>query len=130
MTTDLQPDELLVEIQVPIPQGKTAFLKYGRRQANTPAVVAVAAHVVMNGVKVKAARLGLNAVGPHPLRATQAEAALIGSSLDAETIAAAAAAASEECEPFSDPIASAWYRRKMVGVYVRRALTQLAEKEV
>jgi CO/xanthine dehydrogenase FAD-binding subunit len=129
MTTELQADELLAEIQVPVPAGKTVYLKYGRRQANTPAVVTVAAHVVLNGEKVKSARVGLNAVGPHPMRAPKAEAALVGSALDAEAIAAAAAAATEECEPFDDPIASEWYRRKMVGVYVRRVLTQLAGEE-
>jgi CO/xanthine dehydrogenase FAD-binding subunit len=129
MTTELEADELLTEIQVPVPAGKTVYLKYGRRQANTPAVVTVAAHVVWNGGTVKSARIGLNAVGPHPMRAPKAEAALAGSALDAEAIEAAAAAASEECEPFDDPIASEWYRRKMVGVYVRRALTQLAGEE-
>ena len=129
MTTDLGADELLAEIQVPVPAGQTAYLKYGRRQANTPAVVTVAVHVVWNGAKVRSARLGLNAVGPYPMRATKAEAALVGSTLDAEAIAATAAAATEECEPFDDPIASEWYRRKMVGVYVRRALTQLAGEE-
>lgn len=129
MTTELQADELLAEIQVPVPAGKTVYLKAGRKQANTPAIVTVAAHVLLNGGKVRAARLGLNAVGPHPIRAPRAEAALAGSALDAEAIAAAAAAATGECEPFDDPVASQWYRHKMVGVYVRRALTQLAGEE-
>ncbi len=127
MTTALEPDELVAEIRVPVPAGRTAYLKYGRRHANTPAVVTVAAHLVLNGEKVEDARLALNAVGPHPIRATQAEALLTGSTLDEETIAAAAAAAAEECEPFTDPIASAWYRRRMVNVFVRRALSQIAQ---
>ena len=127
MTTALEPDELVAEIRVPVPAGRTAYLKYGRRHANTPAVVTVAAHLVLNGKKVEDARLALNAVGPHPIRATQAEALLTGSTLDEETIAAAAAAAAEECEPFTDPIASAWYRRRMVNVFVRRALSQIAQ---
>jgi CO/xanthine dehydrogenase FAD-binding subunit len=129
LTTDLQPDELLAEIQVPVPAGKTAYLKHGRKQSNTPAVVAVAANIVLDGGKVETARIGLNAVGPHPIRAKEAEAALVGTSLDAQAIAAAVEAAAGECEPFTDPIASEWYRRQMVGVYVKRALTQLAGKE-
>ena len=36
MMQDLQPDELLAEIQAPVPVGQTVYLKYGRRQANTP----------------------------------------------------------------------------------------------
>jgi CO/xanthine dehydrogenase FAD-binding subunit len=126
MTTALAADELVGEIRVPRPGGKTVYLKYGRRHANTPAVVSVAAQVWLEGDQVKDARLALNGVGPHPLRATQAEQALIGSGLDAQTIAAAATAAAAECQPFSDPVASEWYRRKMVDVFVRRALTQLA----
>jgi CO/xanthine dehydrogenase FAD-binding subunit len=129
MTTELEADELLTEIQIPIPEGKTAYQKVSRRQANSPAVVTVAARVVWNGEKVRSARLSLNAVGPHPMRAPRAEAALVGSTLGADAIAAAAAAATEECEPFDDPVASAWYRRQMVGVYVRRVLGQLAGEE-
>jgi CO/xanthine dehydrogenase FAD-binding subunit len=129
MTNDLQPDELLAEIQVPVPAGKTVYLKSGRKHANTPSIVTVAAHIVRSGKKVKQAQIGLNGVGPHPLRARKAEAALVGSSLDAEAIAGAAAAASKECEPFTDAIASEWYRRRMVGVYVSRVLSQLAGEE-
>jgi len=51
---------------------------------------------------------------------------LVGTALDEAAIAAAAAAAAGECEPFSDPIASEWYRRKMTGVIVSRALAQVA----
>jgi len=126
MTTALAPGELVAEILVPAPQGKTVYVKYGRRHANTPAVVSIAAHLVFDGQTVEDSRIALNAVGPHPLRATKAEAVLVGSKLDDTAIAQAAAAAAEECEPFTDPIASEWYRRKMVDVYVRRALAQMA----
>lgn len=129
MTNALQPGELLAEIQVPVPQGQTVYLKYGRKHAITPAIVTVAAHLVLDGSAVQEARIALNAAGPHPLRVSRAEAALVGSALTAETIAAAAAAAAEECQPFTDALASEWYRRKMVNVYVRRALAQLAGLE-
>jgi CO/xanthine dehydrogenase FAD-binding subunit len=126
MTNALQMDEILAEIQVPIPAGETAYLKYGRKHSNTPSIVAVAVHITRQGGKVSAARVGLNGVGPHPLRARRAEAVLLGSALDEDTIARAAAAAAQECRPFDDALASEWYRRKMVGVYVGRALAQIA----
>jgi CO/xanthine dehydrogenase FAD-binding subunit len=129
MTNALQPGELLAEIQVPIQKGRTAYIKYGRKYANTPAVVTVAAHIVLNGERVQVARIALNAAGPHPVRATNAEAALVGSTLDESTVAVAAAAAAAECEPFTDALASEWYRRKMVGVYVGRTLAQIAGRE-
>lgn len=125
LTTALQPDELLVEIEVPKPAGRTAYLKFGRRQANTPSVVTVAAHVVFDGAKVKQAALALNGVGDHPLRSPRAEASLVGSPLTEEAIARAGALAAEDCDPATDSIASAWYRRTMVPVIVGRALRQL-----
>jgi CO/xanthine dehydrogenase FAD-binding subunit len=126
MTTALAPGELLTEIWVPVPEGKTVYGKCSRRQANTPAVVSLAAHLAFDGEQVADARLALNGAGPHPLRAARAEEVLVGSALNEGRIAEAAAAAAEECEPFTDPIASEWYRRKMVNVYVRRALAQVA----
>jgi CO/xanthine dehydrogenase FAD-binding subunit len=126
LTNCLAPDELLVEIQVPKPTGASVLLKYGRLYTNTPAIVSVAVSLVSENGRVKSARVALNAVGPHPFRSRQAEAVLIGSSLDAAVIKVASSAASAECEPFTDPIASADYRRKMVGVFVQRALTQVA----
>jgi CO/xanthine dehydrogenase FAD-binding subunit len=122
----LAPDELLVEIQVPKPTGKSVLLKYGRLYTNTPAIVSVAVRLVAEQGHIKDARVALNAVGPHPMRARQAEAALLGAKLEAEAFAAAASAAAAECEPFTDPIASAEYRRRMTGVFVRRALEQAA----
>lgn len=130
MTNVLEANELLAEIQVPLPAGKTVYLKHGRRQAVTPAVVTVAAHIVETGGKVTEARLALNGVGPAPLRAKNAEEALVGSALSAGTITAAAQAASEECEPFTDAVASEWYRQRMAGVMVKRALSQLAGLEM
>ncbi len=129
LETVLRPGELVTEIQVPFPEGRTAYHKLGRRQANTPAVVTVAAYLTLADGRVRRARLALSAVGPHPLRARRAEAALEGAPLVATTIDAAAAAAEADCDPFSDAIASAWYRRRMVGVVVRRALAQIAAEE-
>jgi carbon-monoxide dehydrogenase medium subunit len=126
LTNCLAADELLVEIQVPKPAGKAVLLKYGRLYTNTPAIVTVAVHLVTENGRTRDVRVALNAVGPHPLRARQAEATLTGFSLDTAAIAAASSAAAAECEPFTDPIASADYRRRMTGVFVQRALAQVA----
>jgi len=122
-------DELLAGLHLPMPQGQTIYLKFGRKQFNTPAVVTVAAQLSLNEGRVTAARLALGAAGPYPFRSAQAEAALIGGPLNPETIAAAAAAAMADSQPITDAVASAAYRQRMVGVMVRRALTQLAEQE-
>ncbi len=124
--TVLAPDELVVELVVPVAREESAFVPLGRKQANTPAVVTVATTIAEDRGVVRSARVALGAVGPHPLRARAAEAALDGHELDEASIAAAAEAATAEAEPFDDGIASAWYRRRMVGVVVRRALEQIA----
>jgi CO/xanthine dehydrogenase FAD-binding subunit len=127
LSTVLAPDELVVELEVPLPRGMTTVVKHGRLHTNTPTIVGVAVHVVKENGRVREARVALNGVGPHPIRARNAEAAILGSPLDAAAIVAASDAAAQECEPFTDPVSSDWYRRKMTGVFVRRALTQVAQ---
>jgi CO/xanthine dehydrogenase FAD-binding subunit len=126
MTNELAPDELLTELWVPVSTGPAAYIKFGRKHANTPAVVTVAARLEWDGDRVTDARIALGAVGPHPIRARGAEHILVGTSLGAEAIAAAGAAAAGECEPFTDGVATDWYRRRMVDLFVVRALGQLA----
>lgn len=126
LTTALQPGELISQIEVPVPAGKTVYLKLGRKKANSPSVVSVAIFVSLAGGKVKDARIALNGAGEHPLRAKRAEGLLAGSVLNDSTIAAVAAAAKDESDPFTDAIATEWYRRRMVEVVVKRALTQVA----
>ena len=124
--TALQDDELVAAVTVKLTPGRDAYLKLGRRAANTPAVVTVAAHVEEADGVVRSARVALGAVGPHPLRAASVEAALVGAPLTKETITKAAAAAVDDVVPFTDAIATDWYRRRMVGVIVERALSGLA----
>ncbi len=126
LTTSLAVDELVTSIVVPLEAGRTAFVKFGRKAANTPSVVTVAVHATMDGDTVTGARIALGAAGPHPMRMARAEAAITGTQLDEAAIAAAAAAATEDCDPITDAVASDWYRRRMVGVFVRRALLELA----
>ncbi len=127
MTSALAPDELLVAIDVPVPSGRTEYIKLGRKLANTPAVVTVAVNTTWSAGRISIARIALGAVGPHPLRARQAEQVIEGTGLGADVIAAAATAAAQGCEPFTDGIATDWYRRRMTAHLVARALAQLAQ---
>lgn len=132
LTTGLAVDELVTGLTVPLPAApavtRDAFVKLGRKAANTPAVVTVAAHAAFDddGVTVRSARLALGAVGPHPVRAEAAEAALLGRPLTEAAIGDAAAAAVTATDPETDAVASDWYRRRMTGVVVARALASLA----
>jgi CO/xanthine dehydrogenase FAD-binding subunit len=127
LTTALAPDELVVALEVPIVADREAFLKFGRKAGSTPAVVTVAVRAAFDGDVVRDARVALGAVGPHPLRSASAEAALEGRPLTPGVIADAAAAAQTDAQPFTDAVASEWYRRRMVSVMTERALLSLVQ---
>jgi len=128
--TVLKPDELLSEIHVPIPKGRTVFLKLGRRKAMTLSVANVAVHLVMDGKTCRNARIGLGSMAPTPLRCIKAEGLMEGKALDKTSIAECAARAVAECDPIDDQRATAWYRKKAAKALVARALAQAAGVEV
>ncbi|MEI7742532.1 MAG: FAD binding domain-containing protein [Chloroflexota bacterium] len=128
MTTGLALDEIVTAIVVPTGAGAGVFAKLGRKAANTPAVVTVAVRAGADGERLRDVRIALGAVGPYPMRACEAETVLEGRTPDADAIARAVAAAVAACEPFSDAVASDWYRRRMTGVITGRALEQLASR--
>lgn len=125
--TAIEDDELVTEIHVPEVTGETAFVKMTRDQEPAPGIVAVAANVDVDGGTVDDARIAVNGGGPHPRRLYDTEAVLEGSTLDAETIEAAGEAAVEEADPFQDPVASEWYRSKMIEKHVSDVLEDIAE---
>jgi CO/xanthine dehydrogenase FAD-binding subunit len=121
--------EILTEIYVPRPVGRTAYTKMMRRAANSPAVVSVAVRLVLDAKGVcTAARIALGNAAPQPFRATAAEASLISTTVDAKAIAGAGDAAMAASDPPTDALATAWYRRKMVGVQVRRTLARVMQE--
>jgi carbon-monoxide dehydrogenase medium subunit len=124
--TVLRPGELIVEISIPPPMGKTAFLKLGRRKAMTLSVVNVAVRLEMTGQKCKDARIAMGSVAPTPLRCTRAEGLLKGKRLDKALIAQCSAEAMAACKPVDDQRATAWYRRQAGTALVARALAQAA----
>jgi carbon-monoxide dehydrogenase medium subunit len=126
--TVLQPDELLTEIRVPIPQPHTgsAYLKFLPRSADDYATVSAAASVRLDPATgtCQACRIVMGSVGLTALRAPQAEAIVIGQALSPELLREAGAVAQELTDPLSDTRGSADYKRAMAGVFVRRALAQ------
>ena len=123
--TCLADGELLAAVVLPEQGLRTggAYLKYGPREAMDIAIVGVGVTVKLNETGIcEDARIVLGAVAPTPMRALEAEKALIGQKLDAEVIAKAAEIAGSEAKPISDQRSSAEYRREMVVVMSRRAL--------
>jgi carbon-monoxide dehydrogenase medium subunit len=79
-----------------------------------------------SGGTVDWARIAVTGATSKATRAANAEQALIGKALGAETIAAAAAVAGDGLEINGDFFASEEYRRHLVGVLTGRALARAA----
>jgi len=123
---------LLVEILIPgLPRGGRtgwSFQKLGRTESDISIVNCAAGLQVDRAGKCIGARIALGAVEPTPLRAQNAEAALIGQTLTLDSIEAACAALTHEIQPISDLRATAEYRGEMSAVLTRRALRECAER--
>jgi aerobic carbon-monoxide dehydrogenase medium subunit len=127
LTTALGAGELLVEIRVPKLHG-TWGMHYEKfnRVAQAWSIVAVAALVRREENVIAEARIGLTNMGPTPLRASAAEAALVGVPATREAVAAAAERAADGTSPSSDLNAQADYRQHLATVLTRRAVTVAA----
>jgi carbon-monoxide dehydrogenase medium subunit len=121
--TVLEPDELLVEVRVPLATGRSAgtYLKLERKIGDF-ATVGVAVTLDMQNGTCKKAGIGLTAVGPTNLEARAASEHLAGRSLDDHVIDEAGRLAAHAAEPRSDVRGSEAYKRDVVRVYVQRAL--------
>jgi len=101
------------------------YRKVARVKPKGASIVSIAAHVPNLGGRVSGARIAYGAMAPTPVRAMAVERALEGRMLDEAGVAAAVAAAAEGTSPATDAIASAWYRREVIGVHLRRLLLGL-----
>jgi carbon-monoxide dehydrogenase medium subunit len=129
--TLIQPDELVTAIRWPAPSARSAagFYKIGLRKADACSVINAAVMAAWDGNgRCRQARIVIGAAAPRPVRAGEAEAALIGQPLNADVIAHAAHLAVEATQPIDDIRATAAYRRRMAEVIVRRLLDQVKRK--
>ena len=122
--TDLAEDELITEIRLPGPRDDagSAFQAMNQK-ASGYSIVGVAVVVVKEGGSViSKANVALTGVGEAPYRAKAVEAALVGTEGTAESIAAAAAHATDGVSVNGDIHADSAYRTAMAAVYTRRAI--------
>ncbi|MDX1384525.1 MAG: xanthine dehydrogenase family protein subunit M, partial [Thermoanaerobaculia bacterium] len=124
--TSLAADELLVEVELPEREAGTGlgFEEFSRRRGDYGLAGVAAAVRLSPAGHVASARAVLLGVGEGPVVAASVAVALEGERPDPERLAAAAAAAaSDDVEPAGDIHATAAYRRHLVAVLTRRALT-------
>jgi CO/xanthine dehydrogenase FAD-binding subunit len=121
--TAARPGELIRQVVVSRHGGRQAWYKLGLKRGGAIAVVSVATWITLDaGERVTDARIALGAVGPRPFRPREAEAHLVGGSLDAGRVARAADLAAAAARPITDVRGGADYRTAMVRALVSRCL--------
>ncbi|RTL46800.1 MAG: xanthine dehydrogenase family protein subunit M [Burkholderiales bacterium] len=127
--TDLAEDEILCEIRVAsFPAGTGWAYEKLKRKTGDWATAGAAVVMRMTGGNVSAVRIALTNVAPTALRATDAEAALLGKPLSDAALDAAAAAAMAIADPQEDLRGDREYKTAMTGQMVKRALRAAAER--
>jgi CO/xanthine dehydrogenase FAD-binding subunit len=130
LTTALESDEMLVEVEFPAPPPNSGccFMEVSRRRGDF-ALAGIAARVTLRGDGTCAdARLGFCGVGETPVRAREAERSLAGSRLSEADVAQAVAIARREIDPPGSIHASQEFQRHLAGVLTQRALRIATER--
>lgn len=125
--TVLAPDEMIVDIFFPALKNtqKSSFIKFALRRAQAISLVNVAVICDIKNSLISDARIALGAVAPTIIRAFESENFLIGKELSMEVINEAALLAQKSAKPISDIRGSAAYRKTMIKVITKRALSSL-----
>ena len=125
--TAMQPDELLVGVEVPgIADGeRTAFLELARRSGDY-AIVGIGVQGRIDGGTFSDMRLVFLGAGDRPILASAAADVLNGNPHNDETVAAAQAALDADLDPMSDLNGPPEMKMHLARVLTKRALTALA----
>ena len=118
--TILQPDELLLGVQVPNPKGENfqLFLKHRIRRASDFALASVAVAAQISGEICREIRIVLGGVAPYPYLSTEAQEVIKEGKLTEQLILEAAEAAVEGARPLS----MNRYKLDLTKALVKRAL--------
>jgi len=127
--TAIEPGELLVAIHVPVvqPSHRWAFHELARRRGDFALVGCGVLAEFVDDV-VKQVRIAFFSVGSTPLRARQAEEALIGKRLDQAAIASAQAAVGDDLDPPEDEHTPPAMKRHLARVLLGRLLGEIARQ--
>ena len=133
-STALAPDEILIEVRVPIPPARSggAYLKL-KRKVGDFAAAAAAVQVTLDGKGgIERAGVALTNAGPTPIEAADAAkylaGKLVGTSGDDQVVAEASRLAAAKSAPSADRRGSVEYKQEMARVLVGRALRKAVER--
>jgi len=125
--TALGPGEILTEVRIPPPPEKSqsVYLKYSSLSANDWPCLGVAALLKGNGKRCEELRLGVSGLADKPLLIEGLELAR-NETITESLLDEIARLVDKQISPISDLRGSEWYKREMAGVFVKRAIRELA----
>ena len=124
--TSLKTGEILVDVRVPPPppESKAVYLRYSTLSANDWPCLGVAALLVTHEGRCRELRLAFSGVAMTPVRVGGLDF-VRDHEFDDALIERILSVVHQQIAPFSDFRGSEWYKRHLVGVFVRRALARL-----
>jgi carbon-monoxide dehydrogenase medium subunit len=127
MTTDLQDDEMIVAVELPVlPEGtRSGFVEFSRRKGDFAVAMVLVTYREERGHAADV-RIAVGGVEPIPRRIAEAEAVLSGAPVREETFAAVAEAVADAVTPMEDMQIAAEYRRALARTLTFRALRSAA----
>lgn len=128
-TTALEPDELVIAVRVPVPAARTrgVYEKFVTRSSEDRPCVGVVALVRLAGKVCEDLRIVLGAVTETPRRYPDLEAIGTRTALGADVVREIAAGYAERTDTLDDMRGSAWYRKAVIEVWVRRAIERAVQ---
>jgi 4-hydroxybenzoyl-CoA reductase beta subunit len=119
----LKKGEILKEVIIPPPSGKTLYLKWRLRDSLEFPVISVALHIENGrGERIKKAKIIFSAVGPGPVEALEAEKIMKNGSFDDRMMEKISDQAVKKISPMRTSIHSPAYKRKMAGILLKQGL--------
>lgn len=124
--TSLGAEELLTAVEIPVltKSQRAAYVKFQTHERPTLGL-ALVLDLDDGGQNIKKARAVVGSVSPIPSRSDTTDSALVGPrGQAARQLNDAAEALAQAADPVDDLQGSAEYKRHLIGVFLRRALTQ------
>jgi carbon-monoxide dehydrogenase medium subunit len=126
--TALEPGELLAALVIPPPADlRGAYVKFTSGSSEERPCAGIAAMAQLKDGVCQELRLVVGAVSPRPARMHDGERMAKGQRFSAELVKQIAVGASQAVDPIDDLRGPADYKRHLVEVLVRRALTAVAQ---
>ncbi|MGB7624551.1 MAG: xanthine dehydrogenase family protein subunit M [Terriglobia bacterium] len=124
LTSAVGPQEILVEIRLPLLTGRTGFAyRKVKQSASGFAICGVAVALQTEGNHTcRRISVGVTGVAAKAYRAAVVESMLLGKPLGESVIRAASAHAADHIETLGDIHASAEYRKHLAAIYCARAI--------